>query len=50
MIAVMSSALIFWIAVIVAVVALPLRWWPVVVISLFVASLFSDSGRHPTDL
>jgi hypothetical protein len=30
-----SNALIFWIAVIVAVVGLALKWWPIVVIAGF---------------
>ena len=38
------SALIFWIAVIVAVGGLVFRWWPVVVMAGFVAYLFSGDG------
>jgi hypothetical protein len=39
-----SNALIFWIAVVVALGGLVLRWWPLVVIAGFVVYLFSGDG------
>ena len=41
---VILNALIFWLAVIVAVVGLVFRWWSMVIIAGFVAYLFSGDG------